>query len=73
MGLFDMWPYRVHHKILPGFVNDIDKYDRPMTHPHNTDVVLVDSSIIAQVPTRFLVAGMRDVLSTWFEEESCQK
>lgn len=30
-------------------------------------VVLVDTSVIAKAPTRFLVSGMGDALSTWFE------
>lgn len=47
--------------------------DRPLPHPRNPDVVLVDSKIIAEAPVRFLVAGMGDALSTWFEAESCQK
>jgi glycerol dehydrogenase len=48
-------------------------YDHPMTHPRNPDAVLVDTRIIAQAPVRFLVAGMGDALSTWFEADSCQK
>lgn len=31
------------------------------------DVVLVDTAIIAKAPTRFLVSGMGDALSTYFE------
>lgn len=37
----------------------------------NPDVVLVDSTIVANAPARFLVAGMGDALATWFEAESC--
>lgn len=48
-------------------------FDRPMPHPKNPDVVLVDTKIIAEAPVRFLVAGMGDALSTWFEAESCQR
>lgn len=33
----------------------------------NPQVVLVDATIIAQAPTRFLVSGMGDALSTYFE------
>lgn len=33
----------------------------------NPQVVLVDTTIIAQAPTRFLVSGMGDALSTYFE------
>lgn len=40
--------------------------------PRNPDVVLVDSGVIAQAPTRFLVSGMGDALATWFEAEDCR-
>lgn len=39
----------------------------------NPAVVLVDVEIIAAAPTRFLVAGMGDALSTWFEARSCDR
>lgn len=39
----------------------------------NPAVVLVDAGIIATAPTRFLVAGMGDALSTWFEARSCDR
>ncbi|OGO31955.1 MAG: glycerol dehydrogenase [Chloroflexi bacterium RBG_16_56_11] len=47
-------------------------YNRPMPHPRNPDAVIVDTKIIADAPVRFLVAGMGDALSTWFEAESCR-
>jgi glycerol dehydrogenase len=47
-------------------------HDRVMPHPGNPDVVLVDTRIIIQAGVRFLVAGMGDALSTWFEAESCR-
>lgn len=37
----------------------------------NPAIVLVDTQIIANAPVRFLVAGMGDALSTWFEARSC--
>lgn len=37
----------------------------------NPAAVLVDTEIIARAPVRFLVAGMGDALSTWFEARSC--
>jgi glycerol dehydrogenase len=37
----------------------------------NPDLVLVDTSVIAQSPVRFLVAGMGDALATWFEAKVC--
>jgi glycerol dehydrogenase len=39
----------------------------------NPEAVLVDMDIMANAPTRFLVAGMGDALSTWFEARSCQR
>jgi len=33
----------------------------------NPDVVLVDTTVLANAPTRFLVSGMGDALSTYFE------
>lgn len=39
----------------------------------NPAAVLVDLGIIAAAPTRFLVAGMGDALSTWFEARSCNR
>ena len=39
----------------------------------NPAAVLVDTTIIARAPVRFLVAGMGDALSTWFEAESCRR
>jgi glycerol dehydrogenase len=45
-------------------------YDRVVRCGRNPDVVLVDSAIIIEAPVRFLVAGMGDALSTWFEARS---
>lgn len=39
----------------------------------NPQIVLVDVSIIAEAPVRFLVAGMGDALATWFEARSCER
>lgn len=35
--------------------------------PHNPDLVLVDSQLVANAPTRLLVAGIGDALATWPE------
>jgi len=48
------------------------EFKRVVTHPFNPDVVLVDTGLIIQAPVRFLVAGMGDALSTYFEAESCR-
>ena len=39
----------------------------------NPDLVLIDTKVIANAPTRFLVSGMGDALATWFEAQSCKK
>lgn len=36
----------------------------------NPDLVVVDSAVIVGAPVRFLVAGIGDALSTWFEARS---
>jgi len=36
-------------------------------HGRNPDLVLVDSGVIVRAPLRYLVAGMGDALSTWYE------
>ena len=39
----------------------------------NPDAVIVDTALIAQAPTRFLVAGMGDGLSTYFEADTSSR
>lgn len=39
--------------------------------PKNPDLVLVDSSVIAQAPSEILVAGMGDAAATFFEARTC--
>ena len=39
----------------------------------NPQIVLVDTNVIVNAPVRFLVAGMGDALSTWFEARSCDR
>lgn len=46
--------------------------DRYLFLPTNPNCVLVDTQVIANAPSRFLVAGMGDALSTWLEAKSCQ-
>ena len=36
-------------------------------YPRNPDLVVVDTSIIARAPRRYLVSGMGDALATWYE------
>jgi glycerol dehydrogenase len=42
-------------------------FERLIFYPRNPELVLVDTSIVAQAPRRYLVAGMGDALATWFE------
>lgn len=42
-------------------------FDRNLLLPRNPEVVLVDTDVITQAPVRFLVAGMGDAFSTYFE------
>ena len=46
--------------------------DRYLFLPTNPNSVLVDTSVVAKSPVRFLVSGMGDALSTWLEAKSCQ-
>ena len=45
-------------------------YQESISLPRNPDIVLVDSAVIVRAPARFLVAGIGDALSTWFEARS---
>jgi len=47
--------------------------DRFLILKRNPDIVLVDSQVIAEAPTRYFVAGMGDALATWFEAFTCTK
>lgn len=38
----------------------------------NPDLVLVDTKLIAEAPTRYFIAGMGDALATWFEARTCE-
>lgn len=47
--------------------------DRYLFLPQNPNVVMVDTRIIVNAPSRFLVSGMGDALATWFEAQSCMQ
>jgi glycerol dehydrogenase len=53
--------------------NENHTLDRFLILQRNPDVVLVDSRVIAEAPTRYFVAGMGDALATWFEAFTCTK
>jgi len=39
----------------------------------NPELVLVDTSLIARAPVRYLIAGMGDALATWFEADTVHR
>ncbi len=41
--------------------------------PHNPDLVLVDTAIVANAPARYLVSGMGDALATWIEARATEQ
>lgn len=53
--------------------NDDGTFSNYIFYPKNPEVVIVDTSIIAKAPVRFLVAGMGDALGTYFEARACVK
>lgn len=51
--------------------NEKSEFEEYFHLQRNPDLVLVDTGIISKAPVRFLVAGMGDALSTYFEARSC--
>lgn len=56
---------------LIGIYNEDHNLVEILRMDKNPDAVVVDTEIIAQAPSRFLVAGMGDALATKFEAEMC--
>ncbi len=52
---------------------DDHRFDREIKLKRNPDLVIVDSKVIVEAPSRFFVAGMGDALATWIEAQSCLK
>ncbi|MEI6205744.1 MAG: glycerol dehydrogenase [Desulfuromonadales bacterium] len=46
-------------------------FERYLFLRKNPDCVLVDTSLVAQSPAKFLVAGMGDALATFWESDTC--
>jgi glycerol dehydrogenase len=42
-------------------------FSKLLFYPRNPELVLVDTTLVAQAPRRFLISGMGDALATWFE------
>lgn len=53
--------------------NDKGEFVEYRFYSQNPNLVLVDTGIIAKAPVRFLVAGMGDALSTYFEARACER
>jgi glycerol dehydrogenase len=41
--------------------------------PHNPDLVLIDTQLVANAPVQFLIAGVGDALATWVEARAAQR
>ena len=52
---------------------DAGVFERCLFYKRNPDLVLVDTSVIARAPVRFLIAGMGDALATWFEADTAHR
>ncbi|EAC3588227.1 glycerol dehydrogenase [Listeria monocytogenes] len=59
-----------HSAVLYTEAGEFDDYAYFMQSP---SVVLIDTTIIAQAPTQFLVSGMGDALSTYFEARATSR
>jgi glycerol dehydrogenase len=44
--------------------------DRPIFLTRHPDMVIVDPELVVRAPVRFLIAGIGDALSTWYEARS---
>lgn len=53
--------------------NNDGTFDKYIFYPSNPDTVIVDTQVIANAQTKFLVAGMGDALGTYFEARACQR
>lgn len=49
------------------------EFKRYLVLDKNPDLVLLDTKVVVNAPSRFLVSGMGDALATWFEAESCKQ
>lgn len=48
-------------------------FEQCLFYRRHPALVLVDTSVIARAPVRYLIAGMGDALATWFEAETVQR
>ncbi len=52
---------------------DQDEFLEYRFYKSNPQLVLVDSTVIAQAPTRLLVSGIGDALATWWEADTVRR
>lgn len=52
---------------------DSGEFDRYLMLPHNPNMVIVDTRVVAGAPPRLLAAGIGDALATWFEARACSR
>lgn len=52
---------------------DDGRVDYDQFLPNNPNVVLVDTKVIAEAPSRYLASGIGDALATYFEADSCRR
>lgn len=58
---------------LSALYTDDGHFDRYLFLNQNPNIVIVDSLIIANAPSRLLVSGMGDALATYFEARACHQ
>ncbi len=52
---------------------DSGEFERYLMLPHNPNMVIVDTKVVAGAPARLLAAGIGDALATWFEARACSR
>ncbi|HCC0173332.1 TPA: glycerol dehydrogenase [Cronobacter sakazakii] len=52
---------------------DSGEFDRYLMLPHNPNIVIVDTQVVAGAPARLLASGIGDALATWFEARTCSR
>src|SRR5690606_3972801 len=52
---------------------DSGEFDRYLMRPHNPNLGIVGTKVVAGAPARLLAAGIGDALATWFEARACSR
>ncbi len=52
---------------------DNGEFESYLLYPKNPEIVVMDTTVIANAPARLLVAGMGDALATYFEARACAR